>query len=325
MRETSSRIVFRVAAGPRIGFGHLMRARALARALGVRPVVSVRGGATARRTAERIGCVVLPPDVSPFSMARLLVVDDPSAIQARAWVERARRQRVPCVGVQDAGAADCGADLVVDGGVCATPTGSQRRLEGSRYCLLDTRDAPKTPGSNRRPNRVLIALGGGAHVRRAARRLATAVAERCPSADIVVASGFVRTPLPKLPRGRWITRSSGLTSEFTTSSVAVVAGGQTMYEACSLGVPAVSVAVVGAQRRAIEACSAVGAIVDAGGPDMSPATAARVAGGVARLLASRQLRTRVSKRARDLVDGRGADRVARRITRLMRAWETAHV
>jgi spore coat polysaccharide biosynthesis predicted glycosyltransferase SpsG len=257
-------------------------------------------------------------------MARLLVIDDPSTNQARAWAQRARRQRVLCVGVQDAGAADCGADLVVDGGICATPTGSRRRLEGSRYCLLDTRHAAKK-AALRRPNRVLIALGGGGHVRRAARRLAMAVAERCPSADIVVASGFVRTPLPTLPRGRWITRSRGLTNELRTSRVAVVAGGQTMYEACSLGVPAVSVAVVGAQRRAIAACSAAGAILDAGGPDMDTATASRVASGVARLLGDRQLRTKVSKRARGLVDGRGADRVARCITRLMKAREAAHV
>jgi len=249
------RIVFRVAAGPRLGFGHLMRARALARALGVRPVVSLRGGEPARRAAKRAGCLVLPSGADPVASADLLVVDDPSPTEAQAWVRRARRLGVLSVGIQDAGASDCGADLVVDGGVCGQPTRSLRRLVGSRYCLLDTQRRTPPRGRRHDGTRVLIALGGGVHVRRLARRLASAVADRCPSAEIVVASGFVTSPLPKLRRGRWIASATGLTSHFHGSNVAVVAGGQTLYEACSLGVPSVSLAVVDAQRRAIVACS----------------------------------------------------------------------
>lgn len=321
MTHTALRVAFRVAAGPRIGFGHLMRARALARALGVRPVISIRGGTAARKAAERMGCLVLTSNLNPLLRARVLVIDDPSPIQARLWAQRARRHRVLCIGVQDAGASDCGADLIVDGGVSARVTGSRRRLEGSRYCLLDT-GGVVTPKSGRGRRRVLIALGGGGHVRRLARHLALAVGERCPSAEIVVASGFVGSSLPTLPRGRWITSAQGLSTELRTSSVAVVAGGQTLYEACSLGVPSVSVAVVGPQRRAIAACSAAGAVLDAGGPQMNAATAARVAHGVARLLADKKLRTRVSARARRLVDGRGADRVAERIARMVNAQES---
>ena len=38
------RILFRAPAGARRGFGHLVRCRSLARALGVRPLISLRGG-----------------------------------------------------------------------------------------------------------------------------------------------------------------------------------------------------------------------------------------------------------------------------------------
>ena len=38
------RILFRAPAGPRRGFGHLVRCRSLARALGVRPLIALRGG-----------------------------------------------------------------------------------------------------------------------------------------------------------------------------------------------------------------------------------------------------------------------------------------
>ena len=38
------RVLFRAPAGPRRGFGHLVRCRSLARALGVRPLIALRGG-----------------------------------------------------------------------------------------------------------------------------------------------------------------------------------------------------------------------------------------------------------------------------------------
>jgi len=47
-----TRFLLRLAAGPRIGFGHLMPCRALAgalaQALAVRPIVSIRGGVASR-------------------------------------------------------------------------------------------------------------------------------------------------------------------------------------------------------------------------------------------------------------------------------------
>jgi spore coat polysaccharide biosynthesis predicted glycosyltransferase SpsG len=140
-----------------------------------------------------------------------------------------------------------------------------------------------------------------------------------------VAPGFLTSPPPALRRGRWIVSPRGLASQLSVSGIAIVAGGQTLYEACSLGVPTVSVAVVRAQRPAIEACASAGAVLDAGGPEMDDATAARVANGVARLFESRELRERVSARARLLIDGRGAQRVARRIASLVRTRRVARV
>ena len=73
------RCVFRVAAGPRIGFGHLLRARALSRAFGqARPVVSVRGGRAARATARALGCELLTSRMDHLEQAQVLIVDDPS-------------------------------------------------------------------------------------------------------------------------------------------------------------------------------------------------------------------------------------------------------
>ena len=313
------RCVFRIAAGPRVGFGHLMRARALARALGVRPVVSLRGGKTARQAAERAGCEVLPPESDPCAAAALLIVDDPSPEHTQRWVARARRQQLLTVSIHDGGVGHSDADLVVDGSASCPPSSrGRRRLVGPRFYLLEPNaGVGRRTRAGRGASRVLVALGGGAHVRRVAPRLVAALAARCPTADIVVAAGLVSGRLPAMSGGRWLASPSGLTQALVASDVVVVAGGVTLYEACALGRPAVGMAVVEAQRPAITALARQGGILDAGGPNVDAATAARVGGAVAALVADSTRRRRLSRAARRLVDGRGATRVARHIQTLL--------
>ena len=57
-------VVFHVAAGPRLGFGHLVRCRSLARALGVTPRAWVRGSAATRASARAMGGEVLRDTMS---------------------------------------------------------------------------------------------------------------------------------------------------------------------------------------------------------------------------------------------------------------------
>ena len=154
-------------------------------------------------------------------------------------------------------------------------------------------------------------------MRRVAARLVAAVAARCPAADIAVAAGLVPGRRPQVPGGRWLESPSGLTHALAASDVAVVAGGVTLYEACALGCPAVGMAVVKAQRPAIRALASRGGILDAGGPRVGRRTAARVGVAVATLVADGERRRRLGRQARRLVDGRGAERVARRIRTLV--------
>src|SRR4051812_31295635 len=122
MLTTSSppvRALFRIAAGPRLGFGHLVRARALARALGIeRPLVSVRGPASARSSATRLRMQVLggtPCALVARVRPEVIVLDDPSAVAARPWCRAAREAGVPVASVHDLGTAFCGSDLAIDG------------------------------------------------------------------------------------------------------------------------------------------------------------------------------------------------------------------
>jgi spore coat polysaccharide biosynthesis predicted glycosyltransferase SpsG len=315
------RCAFRVAAGPRIGFGHLLRARALARAIGQQAVVSVRGGAAARAAARALGFRLLHRAADLLAGADVLVVDDPSAPHGARWVRSARLRGIPSVAVHDAGIGAGRADLVVDGSIAARRTSRDRLLAGPTFCILDPRVRHARRRSHGRAERrrpiVLISLGGGNQVRRHAARIVSEIDRLCPGVSIRVAGGMSRGPLPVLPRGRWIVRRNGLGGALRAADIAVVAGGVTLYEACAIGTPAVATAVVPAQRLAIAAFAAAGAALDGGSIGAAPAAAARqVAASVASLVRDSATRRRLAVNGRRLVDGRGAARVARQISQL---------
>ena len=319
-----ARFLFRLAAGPRIGFGHLMRCRALARALAVRPIVSIRGGAAARRQAEALGCVVTNGGRRGLGDGDVLIVDDPSPAHAGAWLRRAARAGVPAATIHDLGIGSRAAAVIVDGSITRTPVGVARALCGPRFSVLDprvpaARAARRQRGDGRLPRRVLIALGGGSHVLAAARPLVNEIARRCPNAVIEVVAGLCRNaPRPPLSAARWIERPDGLSADLAACDVAVVGGGVILYEACAIGVPVVALAVVAAQRPAVAGFAARGAAIDAGALMDGPIAIGRAAAGVARLLGDSRARRRRASVARTIVDGQGARRVASRIRALAR-------
>jgi hypothetical protein len=306
------RVLFRVAAGPRQGYGHLVRATVLARELGVAPVVSLRGGQAARAVATELGCrlVDLPAAMAASQMRpSVLVVDDPSGREAAAWRRPFARAGVRVASVHDLGSGYCGADLAIDGSV--TQCGRRPRgqaLTGPEYAIL--RPARRTAAA-RRPA-VLIALGGGPRARAAA-RLARAAVTSCPHLDVIVAGGFDAGRRADLPaRATWLGPRRGLVRELSRVQFAVVGGGVTLYEACRAGTPAVGVAVVEAQRPTIRAFARRGAALDGGSTrDMRQAAAA-----IARLAGDARLRRLVGASGQAIVDGRGARRVAAALSKL---------
>jgi spore coat polysaccharide biosynthesis predicted glycosyltransferase SpsG len=310
-----------------MGFGHLVRALSLAEALGVAPVVSVRGGRVARAAAHRLGALVLPggPAAAVLDAARpsVLVVDDRVASATAAWRARARALGVPIVSIHDLGLGLGDADLIVDGSIAVRPTLRPEvpALLGPDFAILNARCVSAPRGRRGRPGPlVVIALGGGSR-RVVALRLACAIARRQPRAAIRIAGGFV--PAPSAHRPRRVTRvaPSRLGVALSTADVAVVAGGITLYEACALGVPAVAVAIVPSQCPTVTAFAARGAAVDGGllrpgGPDAAEALR-RVGDQVARLLDDSVGRRRLARAAKAAVDGQGAARVARAVARLL--------
>jgi len=305
------RILFRVAAGPRRGFGHLVRSISLARAIGVRPLLSLRGPAEVQDTAIALGADVLT-DGAPQSLPTLrpdvLVVDDPIASATRAWVTAAKRVGTMVVTIHDLGLGFTDGDVVIDGSITRTARVRQRRvgLTGARYAILD----PALPVGARsrtadRERRVLVALGGGPR-REIARAIADAITAADPRAQIRIAGGFsVEPPAP----GRnitWIAPRRGLGLELSRATVAVVGGGVSLYEACALGVPTVGVPVVASQTPTVRAFARRGAAV--GMP--LRASGDQTAAEVIALLDDPRRRAAMRRRSMRLVDGRGAARAA---------------
>lgn len=317
-------VLFRVAAGPQVGFGHLARAMVLARGLRVVPRISLRGGRTARDAARRLGArledVTTPADLDPAT--RLVVIDDPSPREAARWTRGARLRGLPVASVHDLGLAPVASHLAIDGSL------PQRRrqwpadhvLAGVQYAILDpvlARFRGRRTPTGRRP-RIVVSLGGGRHAA-AGLGIAAAVKERVPSARVQVGSGWTQRRL-RLPEGVELLEPAALRAALGRATTAVVGGGMTLYEACAIGVPAVAVAVALPQRVTVRAFAARQIAIDGGfistNEPAASGQARRVADAVAALEAHPRMRRTLGMRAARTIDGRGLSRVVRALTAL---------
>lgn len=323
---TQIRVLFRAAAGPRLGFGHLIRCRSLARALGVEPLVSLRATSSTRAAARRLGCTLADDGVQALragGVPCVLVVDDPSAEHAEVWVNAARHLAVPVVTVHDLGLGYVASDLNIDSSVRPHAAMRYRNgdLCGPAYAMLDpavlTWRARRAAVAD--PQRVLVALGGGNYIFALAARLADAIAAAAPGVRVRMAAGFsdVRQ-LPALRHAEWVSPRNGLGEELAHAGVAVLAGGVTAYEACAIGTPAVGLALTPAQGLTIRALADAGAVLD-GGSARNVRHLARLAGHVAHLVTDRRSQRRLTAAGHGLVDGRGIYRVADGIRALVSA------
>jgi hypothetical protein len=327
---STPRVLFRAAAGPRRGFGHLVRCGVLARVLGCGRDLSLRGSGVTKRAARALGWRLLPQGGTPADVLRrfapaLLIVDDPSTRAAISWVRAAQRLGIPVASAHDLGYGRAGADLTIDGSLRLPPGRRPADLQGPMYAMLDPNLARlRDRGLSRRTNRVLVALGGGAHVRALGPALAARIRRAVPGVRVDVAAGLLPgRAAGRLPDGcRWLSMPSGLAPALATATAAVLAGGITLYEACALGTPVVTLAVVPAQRVTTRAFADAGATIDASGTVRHMALD-RAASGVSYLLTHPREAARQADRARRLVDGRGAFRVREHVLALAEARQFA--
>lgn len=313
------RILFRVAAGPTLGFGHLMRARSLSRALDVAPRVSIRGTKATLTAASQRGFVVVPGGLSALRGAAapdVLVVDDPLAVEGARWVARARALGIPVATLHDLGLGCLESDLSIDGSIDQGDHRHDLTWCGPLFAVLDPQVAVVREHPAPARDGVLVALGGGEHVHTWGETLARAILLRRPDVRIRLVQGFAREARPAThPQITWVSVPDGLAHELHRAAVAVLAGGVTLYEAAALATPAVALAVVEAQQLTIRGFARRGAAIDAGlAGDV--AAFAHAADAVAELLSHPGRAARMGAIAAHLVDGRGVFRVADAIRQL---------
>lgn len=330
---SAARLVFRVAASERIGFGHLTRGLHLAAALGVPARLSIRGSAAARATAAARGAELLAGDSPAAVLARvpdLLVIDDPSQRAAEPWLRAARHRGVPVVSVHDLGVAPLASDLAFDGSLGARRVAGLGHSAaacrvGARYAVL----APPIAGPRARRRgladrpSVVIGLGGGRHASAGigiARLLLAALAadSDLSGARVLLSLGFNRSAVD-VPAGLELIAPERFPEALAAATVAVVAGGTTLYQACALGTPAVAVPVVAGQRPTVRRFGRAGLAVAVlgGGRVGSPSWARAVRDAAVRVLRDPDRRRTLARRGRRAIDGRGAARAAHEVRRLL--------
>jgi spore coat polysaccharide biosynthesis predicted glycosyltransferase SpsG len=270
------------------------------------PCERVPGGLQA--TLERVGRVG----------ARGLVVDSYEVGGSELAVARGS---VPVVAVfDDRGGAPPSADIVIGpapGGGSPSTVGGTRYLRGPSFAPLAPEFALPVdrdiPASVRR---VLLLLGGAAPGALLA-GLARAARRALPDAalDLVIGpatealAAALSTELAGLPRLAIHRAPRDLRGLMLAADLAVSGGGVSVLELAATGTPAIGVGLADNQRRNLAGMAEAGALVLAGWVGDADLEGA-VARAVAALAADPEGRGSMSRRGRELVDGRGASRIA---------------
>ncbi len=289
------------------GLGHLARCTALACALSTKgfELQTLALGAEAALELDGVRWSPCQPDAETAGPAPDLLVLD--TYDRADWQRVAALAHRRLVAFEDALPDPAAADVAIAPEDGSDPSG--RVLGGLRFACLRRPFWDVGPRQARdSPQRVLITTGGG-DLGGLGRRLSERLHERLPAIELelVWGPGFGGEP----PQGVTVLeRPASLLEPLLRADAVVCAGGQTMLEAAATGAPALVLEGAPNQRRQIARLAGSGAVL--------PAREEEVPAELERLLGSASLRGRLSSRAQEAVDGRGALRVATELAALVR-------
>jgi UDP-2,4-diacetamido-2,4,6-trideoxy-beta-L-altropyranose hydrolase len=292
-------VLFLANAAPEAGLGHVMRSTALASALADRgwEVEATGLGRGRPFEVDGISWAASAGDGTPSQGRHDVVVVD--TYEPGPWETLDRAGTSLRVGFSD-GAAPAGKTemLIAPALDPESPGLPPTALTGPRFACLrreywDTHDrqiAPEVTG-------VLITMGFGASDILGTVALETANA--LPSAEIALISG---EDVGRKPAGvSLLAPGNSLFERLSHADIVVCAGGQTMLEAAATGAPVVVIETADNQAAQIEMLVLEGAAVSTAPEQLAEAI---------RDLSDSARRGALSTRARQVIDGRGAIRVA---------------
>ena len=302
--------------GPEAGYGHVGRCLAIAEQFGENAVFAVEDETVADFVRAR-GARVLVTSAPVVLIDRREPTD---ASEVKALQDSGQR----VVLLDDSGTGRDTADLVIDPPTAARwPPTLAARLAGFEHALLrrevrDVADTRRGAGQLPRSGPVLIAMGGSDPTG-ATPVLAAALALAGIEATIMLGPGYRG---PRSMNGIVLDRPELFVPALADASLLIASYGHSLLEAAHLGVPAIAVVVLPEHAEDAAAFCANGTAVML---DMSAELRPeRLVGLVHELQASAARRAALSARGIDLIDGRGAERVARAIRALTRSNRQPH-
>lgn len=326
MGRRRSHVLLCAAAGPGVGFGHARRAYAVAvelrrRGIDATMVLKERGPQADWLASQKETPCFLPPELDDAAAlmreaqrcrAPVVTLDIPTPLGRHAVLTLKRAGRA-VVMIENEGPGRLAADLVVSS--ASRPALSWRgaagvHLASPAYAILGEAFRPAPKRGDGTP-RVLVSMG--ANDADGMTSMAIAAVDRIQHQIhpvLVVGPGCrgrgdVQEALARTAR-QWEVHYAvpQLAPLAATADVAVVAFGLAAYELAAAGVPAVLVPRRDSDRWHAELFAAAGAAV------IAERTTDGIAATLGPLLDGAQLRRRYSLAAEQLVDGRGAERVA---------------
>lgn len=308
----SMRIALCADGGP-AGLGHLGRCAALGqafKALG-HPAVFVDAPAPCRPWLSALGF-----QTAPLGRTHFDVIIGDSYRFTPAHLARLRRQARTLLLIDDLGTMKAACDFILNANLdaaalrYAAPPAAGRLL-GPKFLPLRSEywRAPRPRRASPVMRRLLISLGAAGASELAA-RAARAAAKALPRAQITAIIGpFDAMPAP-VEGVRFLRGVKSLKPLLESSDAAVLAGGQTIYEAAFTGTPMILF------TRAANQSSQAASMISSGaalGLGSAPTAFERRLGPALRALTARR-RALMSRSGSGLVDGRGARRVAALLT-----------
>lgn len=331
-------VLFRVDATPESGLGHLQRCLSLALALRRAGAVSSflsDGPVEARGRITECGFEALdlgraapwsPQDLTHTvaAAARLgvthMVVD--SYYMTADYLARLRDAGCFVAGIDDLAAYPFPCQLVVNGGAHACQlayrsSGDTRFLLGPRYVLLRPEFWSVPPRAPRSSVRHVLIMVGGADRQNLMPGLLDLV-DACPGEFSMTAiigpffghRGDLEAAVTRCRRPvRLVHCPDSVRDLMLDADLAVSAGGQTLYELAATGTPAVAIVIAENQTASVRALAAAGVVRAVYGVDQADFRE-RARDAIAALLQRPDDRTAMAAAGRELVDGRGAQRVS---------------
>ncbi len=329
-------ILFRCDASPEIGLGHLVRCLALADEVhekhGAAVTFAMRASALASEMVKQRAYPILSPrdsgaldqevwlrDCMATSGAQTLVIDVRDDL-SKATLDALASDGAVIALLEDSSDRRWAADLAFYPPVPqvqrADWSGFRGRLcVGWEWVILRSQfSGPIAPRRNSK-NSLLIAMGGSdpAGLTLKAVRAVDRLDGDFESV-IIAGAGFchwqsLRDLLGKARRRLTVREDvTEMSAAMAEADLAICSFGMTAYELAAMGVPSVYSCLTADHEESASALVAAGMGVSVGVDDQDTET--RLAAAVERLLMDENARARMSAKARELVDGRGASRVA---------------